>query len=70
MSSAASLRSVARQDGSRPITGTPDSTYGASVATVRAMICCAWSSWPVVIQVSPQQASSGITRAVSPADSR
>ena len=31
MSSAASLRSVARQDGSRPITGTPDSTYGASV---------------------------------------
>ena len=70
MSSTASLRSVARQDGSRPITGTPDSTYGASVATVRAMIRCAWTSWPVVIQVSPQQASSGITRAVSPADSR
>ena len=46
------------------MTGTPDSTYGASVATVRAMIRCAWSSWPVVIQVSPQQASSGITRAV------
>ena len=70
MSSGASLRRVARQDGSSPMTGTPESTYGVSVATVRAMIARAWSSWPVVIQVSPQQASSGITRAVRPTDSR
>ena len=34
------------------------------------MIARALSSWPVVIQVSAQQASSGITRAVSPTDSR
>ena len=70
VSSAASLRRVARQDGSRPTTGTPDSTYGVSVRTVRSMIERAWSSWPVVIQVRPQQASSAITRAVTPTDSR
>ena len=52
------------------MTGTSDSTYGFRVATVRSMIVRAWSSWPVVIQVSPQQASSGMTRAVRPTDSR
>ncbi len=34
------------------------------------MIARAWSSCPVVTQVSPQHASSGITRAVTPTDSR
>ena len=66
VSSTASLRRVGQAGRLQPDDRhAADSTYGASVATVRSMIARAWSSWPVVIQVSPQQASSGITRAVS-----
>ena len=66
----ASERSAAVHDGSSPRTGTPLSTYGASVARLRSRILCAVSRWPVEVQVSAQQARSSITRTASPALSR
>ena len=56
-SSSASLRSAAVHDGSTPTIGIPASTRGSSVSTVWRSVVRAVSSWPVVIQVSPQQVS-------------
>src|SRR3546814_15695052 len=68
-SSEASERMAARQEGSRPITGTPESTYGVKVSTVRRTIRRAALSWPVATQVSAQHAHSAITRTRVPAAS-
>ena len=61
-SSVASPRSTAVQDGSSPTTGMPASTSGdEGRARSAPRIGRAASSWPVVIQVSAQQASSAGT---------
>jgi hypothetical protein len=56
-SSSASLRSTAVQEGSTPTIGQPASAAATSDSTVPPRMRRARSSWPVVIQVSPQQVS-------------
>ena len=54
-SSWTSERSTAVQEGSMPTMGTPAWASAARAVTVRERIFLAESSWPVVIQVRPQQ---------------
>ncbi len=54
-SSVASERKTAVQDGSSPTTGVPASIHGRSRSSVWVRTFLAISSWPVEIQVSPQQ---------------
>src|SRR5690606_7833415 len=54
-----SPRNTAVQLGSTPTSGTPSRRYGASVSTVRRSTRRAMSSWPVEVQVGPQQSWPG-----------
>ena len=56
-----SSRSTARQDGSSATTGTPSGTRRRSRSSSRPSRARACSSWPVLIQVSPQHSSSSAT---------
>ena len=63
----ASSRIAARQLGSRPMTGTPLGDVPVQrLDGLRRRSGVRRSSWPVVIQVSPQHAGSGITAARRP----
>ena len=58
-SSPASDRSAAVHDGSSPTTGTPSRSHGSMVRRLRRSTRRAASTWPVEVQVSPQQTSRG-----------
>ncbi len=64
-----SERNTAVQLGSRPRTGNPAETYGASTSTVRCSTRRAMSSWPVEIQVRPQHTARSGTTTRNPAAS-
>ncbi|MFD0744788.1 hypothetical protein ACFQ1L_25450 [Phytohabitans flavus] len=68
-SSSASPRNTAVQLGSRPRIGVPARRCGRRMSTVRSNTRLAVSSWPVEIQVSPQQTGCSGTTARHPAAS-
>jgi hypothetical protein len=69
ISSGASARKTAEQDGSRPTMCVPAASQGRSVRSVLRNTRCAMSSWPVEIQVRPQHTGRVGTVTRNPASS-